>query len=53
MQGRPLNVRWKWVTSLLMRDANCHVSEWKKTMSNLGEHMKQKLTEQWQNEATT
>jgi hypothetical protein len=55
MQGGPLNVRQKWVTSLCMSDANHHVSEWKKTMSNLGEHMhmKQNLTEQWQNEATT
>jgi hypothetical protein len=34
-----------------MGDANRHVSGWKIAMSILGEHMKQKLTEQWQNEA--
>jgi hypothetical protein len=51
MKGRPLNVRQKWVSSLCMRNANRHVSQWKIAMHILGEHMKEKLTEQWQNEA--
>jgi len=52
MKGGPLNVRRKWVSSLRMSDANCHVSEREIGMSILGERMKQKPTEQWQNEAT-
>jgi len=53
MQGGPLNVGRKWVSSLRMSDANLHVSESKITMSILGEHMKPKLTEQWPSGATT
>ena len=53
MKDGPLNVRRKWVPSLRMSDANVHVSQWKIAISILAENMKQKLTEQWQNEATT